>query len=1159
MTDREEPGSGSLKAGLVALLSVCGIALAGFLYLRAGYVAFDQEIHVKLGASAAMKAASVATWRDERSGDAYTMAEAISLMPAAQNVLRGRARSDEKEQVARWLEAIRFRYNYEDVTLTGANGEAILSAGPAIPNEGVLRQATEQALAAGEKAYFGEFTQGGQDGEPRLNVSLALRGPGRQLLGGVVLGIDPEHEIYPSLRSWPGGGRSGRLQLVRRDGDSVVYLSELQKRGGGMEMLRLLLTSPKLAAAQAVRDRRDSIDGIDYRGVPVLASAREVPGTDWFMVAKIDREEALEPLRADTYQFLGFLAVVSLFSVTTVRLFVRRRTARFYRDKYAAEVERQELLGRYDFLARCANDAILVWEGAGRLLEVNDRAVEMFGYSRDELLHMSLLDLKPPESAADFTRFLTRVKEEGSLVFETVNRRKDGTSFPTEVSVGSIELKGKRYSQSIVRDASERVQAQLQIKRLNRLYAVLSKCDAASFRATTEDELFREVCSIVVNTGNFPVSWVGRVDWTAETVLPVATAGAQASYLDQVRIGAGSGPLGKGPTGAAIRTGKAVACADIGTDEAMAPWREAAERHGLRSSISLPLVRSGKTAYVLGIYSAEPEFFTGEEFGLAEEVGRSISFSLEKMQLERDRREAEAARQVSQERLELALDAANEAYWDWKVETDEWYWSPRMYQLTGLDPAEPGLGLEQMLAMVHPDELMCLKTQMEELLRGKLPSMVTEFRIRKSTGDYIWIQGAAKVVARDVIGRAKRVVGTGADITQRRLLEQQFLQAQKMETVGRLAGGVAHDFNNFLTVINGYASLLLSQLSPDSQMLKPLSEIRDAGERSVALTRQLLAFSRKSVESREAVRPNLIITGLEKILRRLMGEDVELRLELAPEPVQIMADPTHLEQVIMNLGTNARDAVQRHGTVRISTEKVSRISPATGDEQRFLRLTVADNGEGMSREVREHIFEPFFTTKGKAHGTGLGLATVYGIVDRSGGFIEVESMPGEGSSFHVLLPLVEAVEEERRPVNSTPVTNDAVETVMVAEDEDSVRGLTIAILERSGYRVLGAANGVEALRVAADYPGIIDAIVSDIVMPGMTGPEMVQKLLETSAGVRVMYVSGYAEEGVRQSVMEQPGVMFVSKPYAPAALTGKLRELLAGKEANHASQAAGLR
>ena len=225
---------------------------------------------------------------------------------------------------------------------------------------------------------------------------MAISGPDKQRLGAVVLGIDPEHEIYPSLRNWPGEGRSGRLQLLRRDRDSVVYLSELQRSGGGVGLRRQLLGSPTLTATKAVPGGQERVDGIDYRGVPVLAAAREVPGTNWFVVSKIDRDEALEPLRRDAYQFLGFLAVVSLFSATMVRLFVRRRTDKFYRERYAAEVERQELLGRYDFLARCANDAILVWEGEGRLLEVNDRALEMFGYSRDELLQMSLADLKPP-------------------------------------------------------------------------------------------------------------------------------------------------------------------------------------------------------------------------------------------------------------------------------------------------------------------------------------------------------------------------------------------------------------------------------------------------------------------------------------------------------------------------------------------------------------------------------------------------------------------------------------------------------------------------------------------------------------------------------------------------------------------------------------------
>ena len=1148
MTEQKQTGQELRLTILAAGLSIAAVALSGFLYLWAECRTYEAGLFLRLGSIARMKASAVASWRNQRIGDAYATATAAFLMPAVKNTLKGRATAAERAQIAQWLEVVRARYNYEDVTLTGLEGEPLVSVGPTVPGTLVLRECVAKAFRNAGRPYFGDFIKGGTGGAPRINVSLELREPGGERSGALVLGIDPEHEIYPALQDWPGGGRTGKLQLVRRVGDSILYLSDLETKNGGVPTIRQVPARSNLAAAIATSQKTDDIIGEDYRGVVVNAAAHGVDGSGWFVVAKIDGSEAMEPVWAEVRQFVTFLAVVAMLIIAMARLFLRRSAARLYREKYEAEVARQELLGRYDFLARYANDAILVFEVDGKLLEVNDRATEMFGYTRDELLQMSIPELKPAEAAGDVPRVLAELQKTGRAITETRYRRKDGTVLHSEISVGAIELRGTTYYQSIVRDISERKEAQIQIRRLNRLYAVLSRCDAAVFRATSEQELFDEACRIVVEAGGFPLGWVGRVDRETKAITPVARAGAEAGYLNEVTMEVSNSKFAAGPAGRALLSGQAAACTDFAADPAMEPWRAAAQRHNLRSSVALPLELRGRTAYLLGMYSSEPGFFTGEELSLAEEVGHSLSFALDRLQLERDRAQAERDRRASQERLELALEAANEAYWDWKVGTGEWYISPRFCALVGHARSELTAEESTLIDLVYPDDAAGLDRQLGDLRKGRIRAVTAEFRVRRGDGIIIWVHGTAKAVSQDGKGLPLRIVGTVVDITQRKLLEQQFLQAQKMESIGRLAGGVAHDFNNYLTVINGYASLALGRIPPDSPLTKALTEIQNAGEKSAALTRQLLAFSRKNAEIREVINPNKVILGLEKIVRRLMGENITLELELTPERILVLADPTHLEQVIMNLATNARDAVRQGGHIRLQTEPVqiqSGLHPGKKSGS-FLRLSVTDDGSGMTSEVREHIFEPFYTTKDKTHGTGLGLATVYGIVERSEGFIEVDSEPGRGTSFYVYLPRVAAEEALTEPVGvAVPTSAVNPATLLVVEDQDSVRRLTVDILEREGYLVLAAGTGAEALELSGGHAGTIDAIVSDIVMPGMSGPELVAELLKERPAMGVMFVSGYANDEMRQEALGRPGTVFVSKPYSPAILVARVRELLA--------------
>lgn len=387
------------------------------------------------------------------------------------------------------------------------------------------------------------------------------------------------------------------------------------------------------------------------------------------------------------------------------------------------------------------------------------------------------------------------------------------------------------------------------------------------------------------------------------------------------------------------------------------------------------------------------------------------------------------------------------------------------------------------------------------------------------------------------------------DITERKQIEQQLRQAQKMEAVGQLAGGIAHDFNNLLGVIIGYSDLLLERLDPIHPMHRDVEQIKQAGDRAARLTRQLLAFSRKQVLQPRVLDLNTVLTGTEKLLRRLIGEDVELRVVPGARLGRVKTDPGQLEQIIMNLAVNARDAMQDGGTLTIETMNIEldqsyafRHPPLHPGP--YVLLAITDTGCGMSAETQAHIFEPFFTTKGAGKGTGLGLSIVYGIVKQSGGYIWVYSEPEKGTTFKIYLPVVDELVEPGELHKEVKRTKAVTETILIAEDDAGVRMLTQRSLQEAGYTVLDAASPADAADISEHHQGPIHLMVTDVVMPKMSGRELANHLSSKRPEMKVLYVSGYADDAIVHHGVLDPGVAFLPKPFSPRALTRKVAEVL---------------
>jgi two-component system, cell cycle sensor histidine kinase and response regulator CckA len=401
----------------------------------------------------------------------------------------------------------------------------------------------------------------------------------------------------------------------------------------------------------------------------------------------------------------------------------------------------------------------------------------------------------------------------------------------------------------------------------------------------------------------------------------------------------------------------------------------------------------------------------------------------------------------------------------------------------------------------------------------------------------------SKVPLRDETGAAVGVLGVYHNITERKQLEEQYRQSQKLEAVGRLAGGIAHDFNNLLTVINGYSDLLLSVGTGDRTQ-DAAAAIRDAGERAAALTRQLLAFSRKAIIEPKILDLNEVVARTERLLRRLIGEDVALATDLDSRPTWVRADAGQLEQVLLNLAVNARDAMPGGGRLTITTREVEfGVGAPDVPPGRYAELAVSDTGCGMNEDLKANIFEPFFTTKEVGKGTGLGLATVYGIVKTCGGHIRVDSKPGAGTRFTILIPFT--TDMPTGPLSGLKgLAPRGAETLLLVEDEESVRRFARIALQAQGYKVLEAGDGTEALRVADEFAGRIDLLVTDVVMPEMGGRLVADALRSRRPELRVLYVSGYTDDEVVRHGVSEAEVHFLSKPYSPAALARQVRQVL---------------
>lgn len=574
---------------------------------------------------------------------------------------------------------------------------------------------------------------------------------------------------------------------------------------------------------------------------------------------------------------------------------------------------------------------------------------------------------------------------------------------------------------------------------------------------------------------------------------------------------------------------------------------------GIGSTLLVPLIYDGEGVGILSVVYAESHAIHEDDIEtiqlLTGQIAAAVSNALSlgaNVRLIRERTEALEEVKRSEERFRSLIEHASDCIAIVDAELRVKYASPSHERTIGYSCSD----LENMslATLVHPDDVESLHARMQVVLAAPEQTASCEIRLRHRLGAW----RSTGVVLKNLLDHAgiDGIILTLHDVTERNMLEAQLRQSQKMDAVGQLAGGVAHDFNNLLTVIKGNLELLTLDLQ-HGRTNAEIEEIRKAADRAAGLTRQLLAFSRKQLLHARATDVNEIVTELEPMLRRLIGNDVQVAPILAPNLTPVLIDPSQMHQVLMNLAVNARDAMPGGGVLIIETSMVEvderyleAYAGVTIPLGSYVQISVSDDGVGMSEEVRARLFEPFFTTKDAGKGSGLGLATVYGIVKQSGGFVWATSEPGVGSTFQVLLPSAAAGAVAENAAMGVASEGHGSETILLVEDEEPLRKLAKRVLERYGYRVLTALNGQDAKRIVSGYEGAIDLLLTDVVMPGTGGRELADWFQHERPDTRLLYMSGYTDDEIIRRGLNDPSLALLEKPFSPADLVRTVRQVL---------------
>ena len=791
--------------------------------------------------------------------------------------------------------------------------------------------------------------------------------------------------------------------------------------------------------------------------------------------------------------------------------------------------ESSELQNAYlEQLIECAPEAISILDRDGRILRMNQQFTRVFGFTPKEAIGRKIETLLvPPDRSAESQWIQDNHSRGKRVVLESKRLRKDGTLVDVFISCAGVMIGGKQQGVCVLyRDISEQKRAEV-------LNSALLRIAEQASSAEDLQRVYAAIHSIVSELMYARNFYIAVYDSHTQLI-------SFPYFVDEQDPPPARKTLGKGLTEYVIRTGEPLLC----TPESFEGLRAKGEVELIGAPsldwLGIPLKANGETFGVLVLQSYS------ENVRYCEKDKEILTFVSQQMSSAIEHKRNEEALRRSESRYRSLVQSAVYGIYCCDREGRFLDANPALITMLGYGSADEVLDLDPKSAIfVDAEERMRLVKEFQQ--NKQVNNIEVRWKRKDNTPITVRLSGCLVSGGSDSGGVAEMIA---EDVTERRVLENQFRQAQKMEAVGRLAGGVAHDFNNLLMVISGYTEVLLENTEHHDNRYPKMEAIHQATERAAALTRQLLAFSRKQLLELKVVDVNLIVGDMERLLRPLIGENIELHTRLAKDLGRTRADAGQIEQVIMNLVVNSKDAMPDGGKITIQTGNVCLRNEDLRSEYNYIQpgsyvmLSVSDDGHGMDRETQARIFEPFFTTKEKGKGTGLGLSTVYGIIKQSGGYVLVQSEPGLGTTFKIYLPRVEEAAEPRGRAQVAQSQTTGTETVLLVEDEESVRQLVKETLEAKGYKVLEADNGETALHIADELKDPLHMLITDVVMPGMSGRELSARLCANHPQTKVLYLSGYTEDAIIHEGALEPGTAFLQKPFTLQVLSRKVRDVL---------------
>ncbi len=776
-----------------------------------------------------------------------------------------------------------------------------------------------------------------------------------------------------------------------------------------------------------------------------------------------------------------------------------------------------------------------------QFLAVNAAAIRRYGYSESEFLKRTILDIRPAEDVEKVRRVARQaVTTPGAWR----HVKKDGTLIDVAITSNVVEFNGRPARLVLAEDVTDRRRAEADAARATRALQMLTACNEAMIRAEGESMLLDEICRIAVDVGGFPMAWVGMaMDDPERTIEPRAAAGDASGYLREIRLSWDArSPTGSGPAARAIREGRPIVVRDLAGDPGGFVTVDAAAARGYRGVVSLPLSNGAPPFGVLTLYLNEVRDLPDDERQVLEQLANDLAFGIGTLRERAERRRTDA---VMREQASL-LDKAQDAIIVRDLGHVITFWNRSAERLFGWT-ADEALG-QSVRDLLHTDTA-AFDTACDELVaRG---DWAGEFTLRTRSGRAVAVESRWTLV-RGEGDVARTVLVINTDVTDRKRLEQQFLRAQRMESIGTLAGGIAHDLNNVLTPIVMSIELLKDN-ERDPLRLELLSTIQTSAHRGADMVRQVLGFARGVDGQRLELRVDDLLQDVRKIAVETLPKNIDVHATVDGDVWPLLGDPTQLHQVLLNLIVNARDAMPAGGRLLlearnavIGADEAAETPDAVAGS--YVHLRVHDTGTGIPAHVREKIFDPFFTTKELSKGTGLGLSTSLAIVRSHGGFFRVYSEMNRGTTFHVYLP---AHTGAARPVQARvepTLPRGNGEMVLLVDDEPPVRQITRKILERFGYVVLEAADGAQAVKLYRERSGEIAVILTDMMMPVMDGPAAIRQFVAINAGVRIIAGSGVDQQSRGSEAMDPSVKAFLQKPYTADALLVALRDVLRDPE-----------